>query len=368
MSEMEQKSNETTETEAQAPVAEEIAETPAVEPGTAAQEMARPERPRSGRGLAWLAVVLALGALGGGYGLWDQLDKQRAAALHEHQVLQTRIEQLTAQQQDTVASLGQATGALEQLRGDTKLLGDALEKMNERLGRDRHAWVLAEADYLLQMANRRLLLERDVAGAIAAMTAADQRLAFLNDPLLTPVRAQLSEELQALRALPVVDVDGITLELGALSKGVDDLVLAGAPHEERAAEVAAEAVGGWRDFVRTVWSDIRSLVIIRRHDAGSLPLITPDQRLLLRQNLRLKLETARLALLRGHGVAYRAALQEADAWVERFYDAESPATVGMREALGRLAAIDVAPPLPDIDQSLHALREISAHLERSARS
>jgi uncharacterized protein HemX len=60
-------------------------------------------------------------------------------------------------------------------------------------------------------------------------------------------------------------------------------------------------------------------------------------------------------------------LQEADGWVERFYDAASPATVGMREALGRLAAIEIAPPLPAIDQSLHALREVSARLERSAR-
>lgn len=359
MSEMEQKPDETTAAEARAPAAVDIAETPAAEPEAGARQ-------RGGRGLAWLAVLLALGALGGGYGLWDQLDKQRAAALHENQVLQTRIEQLTAQQQDTVASLGQATRALEQLRGDTKLLGDALEKMNERLGRDRHAWVLAEADYLLQMANRRLLLERDVVGAIAAMAAADQRLALLNDPLLTRVRALLSEELQALRALPVLDVDGITLELGALSKGVDDLVLAGAPREDRN-EDAAEEAGGWRGFVRTVWGDIRSLVVIRRHDAGSLPLTTPDQRLLLRQNLRLKLETARLSLLRGHGPAYRAALQEADAWVERFYDAESPATIGMREALGRLAAVDIAPELPAIDQSLHALREVSARVERGAR-
>ncbi len=361
MSEMEQKPDETTQAEVPTPVAEEIAETP---PATEPEVV---ERPRGGQGLAWLAVLLALGALGGGYALWTQLDKQRTAALHENQALQARVEQLTVQQQDMAARLAQDGSALEQLRGDTRLLGDALEKMNERLGRDRHAWVLAEADYLLQMANRRLLLERDVAGAIAAMSAADQRLALLNDPLLTRVRAQLSEELQALRALPVLDVDGITLELGALSKGVDDLVLAGVPREEQDAVAAEDEAGGWRGFVRTVWADIRSLVIIRRHDAGSLPLTTPDQRLLLRQNLRLKLETARLSLLRGHGQAYRAALQEADGWVERFYDAKSSATIGMREALGRLAAIDIAPQLPAIDQSLHALREVSTRLERSAR-
>jgi uroporphyrin-3 C-methyltransferase len=356
MSEMEQKPDETTQGEA--PAAEQAVETP---------EPVAEATPR-GRGVAVAALLLALGALGGGYGLWTQLERQRATALHETQVLHARLEQLTAQQQEAAGRLGQAAGALDELRGDTRLLGDALEKINERLGRDRHAWVLAEADYLLQMANRRLLLERDAAGAIAALAAADQRLAGLNDPALSPVRSLISDELQALRALPLVDVDGITLELGALSKAVDSLVLAGAPREEAEDEVAAEEAGGWRGLLRSVWADIRGLVVIRRHEAGSLPLITPDQRVLLRQNLRLKLETARLSLLRGHAQAYHAALQEADEWVARFYDADSAATVAMREVLARLAATDIAPALPALDQSLHALREITARMERGARS
>lgn len=361
MSEMEQKPDEMTNAEPQLP---------AVEPADSADDdgMADTASRPAGRGLAVFALLTALGApLAGGYWLWTQLEQQRTAALHENQALQARIEQMAAQQQELTARLGQTGSAVEQVQGETQLLSAALDKMNERLGRDRHAWVLAEADYLMQMANRRLLLERDAVGAAAALSAADQRLASLNSPLLTRVRAQISEELQALRALPVVDVDGITLELGALSKAVDTLVLAGAPREAQDTAAAEEEAGGWRGLLRAVWADIRSLVVIRRHDAGSLPLTTPDQRLLLRQNLRLKLETARLSLLRGHAQAYRAALQEADEWVTRFYDAESAATVSMHEALGRLAAVDVAPALPSIEQSLQALREVSARLERSAR-
>jgi uroporphyrin-3 C-methyltransferase len=364
MSEMEQNPDETTEADAVAPAAEETGQRRA----EAASESAAGEGPRrGGRGLALLALLLALGALGGGYVLWTEQERQRATVLHENQALQTRLEQLGAQQQETTARLGQVSSTLEQLRGNTQLFGDALEKVNERLGRDRHAWVLAEADYLLQMANRRLLLERDVAGAIAALAAADQRLASINDPRLTPVRAFISDELQVLRALPQLDVDGITLELGALSKGVENLVLAGVAREEREEEETTTEVAGWRGLLQTVWGDIRSLVVIRRHDAGNLPLITPDQRLLLQQNLSLKLETARLSLLRGHREAYRAALQEADGWVEHFYDADAAATISMRDALRRLAAVDIAPKLPAIEQSLHALREVSARLERGER-
>lgn len=320
---------------------------------------------RGGTGLALLALLVALAAAGGGYWLWTQLERQRMAAQQDNQAMQGRLAQLVSEQKELATRLGLATTALDQVHADTRLLTDALNKINDRLGRDRQAWVVAEAEYLLQLANRRLLLERDVAGAIAALSAADQRLAALNDPLLTRTRARISEELAALRALPPLDVEGIALELGALSKAVDGLVLAGGPRAEATVETAGEEeeTSGWRALMGKMWADIRGLVEVRHHEAGSLPLLTPDQRLLLRQNLRLKLETARLALLRGQGPIYLAALQEADEWVERFYDSESAATVGMREALGRLAAIDIAPELPAIEQSLHALREVGTSPE-----
>lgn len=333
-----------------------------VEPAGARPAPAAGSPRRGGTGLALLALLVALATAGGGYWLWTQLERQRTAVQQDSQAMQGRLAQLTTEQKELATRLGLATTALDQVHADTRLLTDALNKINDRLGRDRQAWVVAEAEYLLQLANRRLLLERDIAGAIAALSAADQRLASLNDPLLTRTRARISEELAALRALPPLDVEGIALELGALSKAVDALVLAGGPRAEAPVEETGEEAeaGGWRALMGKMWADIRGLVEIRHHEAGSLPLLTPDQRLLLRQNLRLKLETARLALLRGQGPIYAAALQEADEWVERFYDSESAATVGMREALGRLAAINIAPELPAIEQSLHALREAAA--------
>jgi len=325
------------------------------EPATAQQERKHPGH--SGRGLSLLALVVALAASGASYVVWTQSEQQRSEAQRERQALAARLEGMAAAQQTLATQAEAANVMLEQLQAEGQTLNDALAEINSRLGREHQGWVLAEAEYLLELATRRLQLERDLDGAEAALSAADQRLASLNDPLLTRTRSFISEELQAVRAVPRLDVDGMVLELGALSKGIDQMVLAGTPHEEPEVAAGDEAVGGVRGFLRSMWRDIKSLVIIRRHDAGNLPLTTPDQRLLLRQNLRLKLETARLSLLRNHAPAYRAALSEADEWVTRFYAADHEATISMHEALTRLAAIDVAPELPSTEQSLQALRE-----------
>lgn len=350
-------------------VAEVVVQAEDTEQGAPAEAVAEQQAgaPRhGGRGLGLLALLVALAAGGASYVVWTQLEQQRSEAQRERQALASRLEGMATAQQTLATHTDAANAMLEQLQADGQTLSDALAEINARLGREHQGWVLAEAEYLLGLANRRLQLERDLAGAEAAMSAADQRLATLNDPLLTRTRSYISEELQALRAVPRLDVDGMVLELGALSKGIDKMVLAGTPHEEPQASADEAPVGGVRGFLRAVWTDIKSLVIIRRHDSGSLPLTTPDQRLLLRQNLRLKLETARLSLLRNHAPAYRAALSEADEWVTRFYAADHEATSSMHAALLRLGAIDVAPELPSTEQSLQALREAIQRVNKKA--
>ena len=324
---------------------------------TAAKPTAKAASARhGGRALGIVALLLALGAYGGGYWLWTQLQQQRDDNAQMQQQLANRLSNVDAVQKMLADQLDQAGNRLTALDKGQQDLTGALADVNQRLGRNREAWVLAEAEYLLEMGNRRLQLEQDVAGAIAALGAADQRLASLGDPLLTPVRAKISDELQALRAVPQVDVDGLSLALTSLAKSVDTLPIAGAPRPV-AAPLAPLAVShGWRAFVASLWADMRSLVVVRHHEAGKLPLLTPDQRDLLRQNLRLKLQTARLALLQGDRQVYRSALQEADAWLTQYFDGDAAATKAAHETLARLAATDIAPPLPSIGASLRLLR------------
>lgn len=325
--------------------------------GTTAEPETEQDTPhRGGRGLAVLALLLALGAYGGGYWLWTQLQLQRDDNTRLQQQLSDKLHNVDSVEKMLADQLDQANNTITTLRNDQQGLTKALADVNQRLGRNREAWVLAEAEYLLEMGNRRLQLEQDVNGAIAALGAADQRLASLGDPLLMPVRAKISDELQALRAVPKVDVDGISLTLTSLAKAVDTLPIAGAPHPVATSAPSPQVSHGWRAFVASLWTDLRSLVVVHHHEAGKLPLLTPDQRELLRQNLRLKLQSARLALLQGDSQVYRSALQEADAWLTQYFDGEAAPTKAAHATLARLAATDIAPTLPTIGASLRLLR------------
>lgn len=326
---------------------------------TVAEQGAAPRR--GGQGLALVALLVAAAAAAGTYFLWQRLTQWHGGMVQQEAQWAQRLATLEAGQGTAAGRLDELAAQVEVVRGREQSLTETLEQLNTRLGHDQQGWILAEADYLLRIAARRLQLERDVAGAIAALNAADQRLLALGDPALVPVRERISEELQALHGVAAVDLEGIALELGALAKAVDGLSLAAAPPEASLEPVEeTSAVGDWRGLIRAVWTDIKGLVVVRRHAEGVLPLAAPDQRLLLTQNLRLKLETARLALLQGRAGVYRAALTEAGDWLAQYFDGADPATRSMREAVARLAAIEIAPPLPVPEQSLRQLRAVGA--------
>ncbi len=319
-------------------------------------------RPRSGRASAVAALVLALAALAGlgagGYFLYelDRTTRDQARALERaaerSAELQARIEGLEGRLSLRIEAVRQALGDLEAAHGD----------LRERLGRDRDGWVLAEAAYLMRLANQRLQLQRDVGTAIASLAAADQRLRALGDPALTPVREQIAREITALEGVDRPDVTGLALELASLAERAGSLPLAVAGPRRVSADAepagAGEAdgqVGGWRGVAGAAWEDIKGLVRIRREEGRVQPMLPPEQEYFLYQNLRLKLEAARLALLEGRAEAFDTSVSTAREWLRRYFDTEA---AGVRSALAlleRLAAIELRPALPDISGSLRAL-------------
>lgn len=410
MSDMEHRMQEEEpgEYKVEGPDRETEADTPATKPAAAPSASSAAS---GGQGMLWgIAVLLLLGMLVAAYFISQQLeqrmDRQMAGEFMPQleKTLEARLEQSLQQQlgqvrqqqeqqQQGQSLLQQENRALreqlekfqseqarlaeqqtrdglavQQVLADSKLLSKSVEQVNESIGRNRNSWILAEAEYLLQLASRRLTLERDVRGAVAALQATDQRLSSLNEPALTRVRGLVNDELQQLRALPLVDAEGMALELVALARGVDQLVLKVKKAEDIAGDIIGESDEKWRQILQALWKDLRGLLIIRRNESSDPPLLTPEQRQILQENLRLKLEGARLSLLRGQGQAYRDALQEADAWLERFFDPASSATGSMHEALQRLAAVEIAPELPVLEEALRELRDAATRLEQGSTS
>lgn len=347
------------------------AETPAVAAGEAPSVRARPYAGP----LALAALLLALATLVGGYFVWHEVQRQAAW----QQQVQARIEgrgQSLDQRLDTfkdrldndLAAGERARRELETAQRDLARgqagLEDALGVLRAQVSRQHTDWTLAEVQYLLQIANLRVQLERDVPTAVAALGAADQRLQTLADPAFTPVREAITRELTGLRAVALPDVAGIALTLDTLAAEVRKLPLENAhvrqPAAATPAAAPATAAGWWeraQQMLGNIGDALRSLVVVRRNDVPVGPLLAPDQQFFLYENLRLQLATARLAALRGQPEIYRSSLGSAARWLANHFDAQAPAVEAARAELERLAALDIRPALPDVSVSLRLLRE-----------
>ncbi|MCK5639740.1 MAG: uroporphyrinogen-III C-methyltransferase [Gammaproteobacteria bacterium] len=329
----------------------------------------KPIKKTGGSGLAWLALLLAFGLAGGLYYLWQQHNLSRQAQDTEQAKTVERLSELKA-------DISRLTSALQRSREDQKRAGTerveleaALQSLRTRIGQDRHDWGIAEVEYLLAIANRRLQLEQDVTTALTALESADTRLIFLADPVFHPVREQVAIELRALRAVRQVDREGLALELSSLASAVDSLALPGAPRRSEKTGTPDEKgeINDWRGFLLAVWRDIKGLVTIRQGADAAMPLLSPEQQYFLRSNLRLQLESARLALLQKSPEVYRSALNDATGWLETYFVSEDAATQSMKKALERLRTEHVVTTLPDITTSMLTLRQLLKKQRQSAK-
>ncbi len=347
-------------------------------------------RPRGGRG-AWFVAVLALlltvvlGGAGGWFWLQDQQRAQRLesrlaelergleqrlaafAARDELQALAQRLEGLTElegrveQRLNDIASRQQASEAR---------LKAAMDRLYQRMGRSSVDWILAEAEYLLRLANERLQLAHDPDTALAALRAADSRLAAIDDPALQPVRQAIAREVAALEGMPRLDLAGLAARLEALAGRMQDLPLARRylPPEPLTAPAAGleERPVGEGPWWEQAWSRIKetlqSLVVVRYNEQPVAPLLAPDRVAALRQALMLELEVARAALVRGDQALYRAALERSARLVGQYFEAQSSATQAVVTALQELAAMEITVSYPDLSESLRLLRTAKAEV------
>ncbi|HEY9198756.1 MAG TPA: uroporphyrinogen-III C-methyltransferase, partial [Gammaproteobacteria bacterium] len=341
-----------------------------VKPPSAPRPFAQP--------LAIAALLIALGTLVAGYFVWHEVRRQGAWQQQvlgqidaRGQSLDQRLQSFKDRLDSDLAAGERGRRGLEtaqrNLASAQAGLEDALGVVRAQVSRSHADWMLAEVQYLLQVANLRAQLERDVPTAIAALTSADQRLQALSDPGFTGVREEIARERSALQAVAVPDLPGIALTLDTLAADVEQLPFKDAQvHAPRTAAPAdagtqADGQSGWtqrtRQFLANVWEALRSLVVVRRNDMPVGPLLAPEQQFFLYENLRLQLATARLAALQGETEIYRASLKTAGAWLESHFDMQAAPVAAARSELARLAGLDIRPSLPDLSASLRLLRQ-----------
>lgn len=293
----------------------------------------------------------------------------------------------------TLQSLKQDTAQLEDLYGDRgSLQSQRLQSLEEKLAsqreliatqqrqidhnarelleagnRTRTDWLLAEAEYLLRIANQRLMIEKDIRGAMSALEAADEVLTESDDIGVYPVRQQLAREILALKGLTGVDRTGLYLTLEAAIDSIHQLTDQALISENapgfvvNAAQGESAGTGEEPGAVVQAWNKVKAtlmqVVVVRRMDEPVKPLLSPDQSAYARLNLQLMLEEAEMAVLRGNQPLYERALTKARTTIDDWYNASNPRVTALSETLAELAGKNVDPELPDISQSLDLLKE-----------
>lgn len=325
-----------------------------------------PPAKAKGRALAFLALLLALAAAGGvGYLYYELVYLKPLAQIEQlDDELDSRYSGLENQLSARIASLQESTqSAIESVRGEQaeRLASNedaVLETLNEALNAappSQREWKLAEAEYLMRVANHRVLMEQDSNGALSLLQAADQIMAELDDFALYQVRARLADEIIALRQVPRDDLQGIYLRLEAIKSQVDALPLPEPAYVDARREETAE-----RSVWQTLAEELKQFVRVRSlsGEEALKPLLAPEEERYLELNLRLALEQAQLATLKRHQEVFEQSLLNVRSWLVDHADTTDERTTALLSQVDELLIIELARPLPDVSGSLNELLSI----------
>lgn len=246
----------------------------------------------------------------------------------------------------------------------------ALEALYQELSRNRDEAALAEVEQMLLIATQQLQLAGNVNAALIAMQNADARLQRIDRPQLSPLRKILAKDMDRLKAVPYVDMVGISLRLDGLAAAVATLPLA---MEVRPPEIkpapgqrpAGESV--WLKFARDTWEDMKQLVRIQEMDKPDVALLSPSQAYFLRENLKLRLLSARHALLARDEASFKADLKASIDLINRYYDGKAKPVVNALQALRQLHENEIGVQFPGISASLDAVRNYRVTRDRGSK-
>jgi uroporphyrin-III C-methyltransferase len=369
------------------------------------------ESARSGSGssgVAWLALLLVLGLAGGGGWYYLQNQNQQAAlidrmayleattsklkgAAQDKEAVRAAVDAHTSELDSRLASVESLTEQLvsrdtggsgetdleafsqrldtrlrsaeAQLRADNALQAEELQRLAEQMQArsdepavniNRNAWLLAEAEYLMRLANQRMIIAGDTVAAQALLTSADRILKQLDDISLLEARRALAADLAAVRSVPKLDVEGMYLRLAALIDQVEKLVIFELPDSSELGELAP--ADNWQERMQRGYQEamrsLSSYIVVRRRDTPMEALMDPHWERMVRQNMRMLLEQSQVALLSGNQVLYQESLQRSLYWVAEFFESDEATARALTHDIQQLMDENIDIDLPDISGSL----------------
>ncbi|EBD9487822.1 uroporphyrinogen-III C-methyltransferase [Salmonella enterica] len=317
------------------------------------------KKSKNGAALVLSAVAIAI-ALAAGIGLYGWGKQQATAQTETSDALATQLTALQKAQESQKAELegiikkqaAQLDDANRQQAALAKQLDEVQQKVATISGSDAKTWLLAQADFLVKLAGRKLWSDQDVTTAAALLKSADASLADMNDPSLITARRAITDDIASLSSVAQIDYDGIILKLNQLSNQIDNLRLAdndtdGSPMDSDSSELSS-SLSEWRVNLQKSWQNFMdSFITIRRRDDTAVPLLAPNQDVYLRENIRSRLLVAAQAVPRHQEETYRQALDNVSTWVRAYYDTDDAATKAFLEEVDKLSQQNITMDLPE---------------------
>ena len=359
-----------------------VEETPPEEPANVEAPATGEKKEKSTSSISWLALFLSLVTLAAvGYMVMEDRRTRSAAESSSD-----TIEQLAGRVDASRESLSDLNQELADLASSDEVTRAQIESLQRRIEERlelldslprrmsnlessmsalqgvsagaRDTWLLAEAEYYMQIANAQLQLGNNPHLAMLALGMADERVVQMANPGLTEVRRAIADELAALEVMDKPDIEGVSLTLASLSRVVESLPLrttdAGRGDGDSATD---EDLSGTERAWASVKGAMTGIVKVTPPDEETRALLTPDTARLIRSNLALQLQAARLALLRGEQAIFEQSLDDANALLDAYFDTGSAPVSSAQQTIVEMRDSLFAVTPPDISESLRLIRQ-----------
>jgi uroporphyrin-3 C-methyltransferase len=297
-----------------------------------------------------------------------EIERSLSVKLNEYQGLNQQGMAIAKQSDERSEKMYAKTLLIEEKLTASQSQQEVLQNLYHQLASNHEAAVLTEVEQLVAMASQQLRLNGNVKSALLALQSADEPLAKLNTAQATQLSEVLGNDINTLREFPQVDRLEATAQLEKLAQLCEHLPLISErqPTEVQPVKVAAvqdEAVAKAKNFGAKIWDKFKGFVSIDRIDNPEPPLLSPDHRFYLRENLKLRLLTARIALMQRDAVSYQADLKSANDWLLQYYDTNHPNGEKAIALIEQLSEHQVALEIPEVTASIEAISHYKAMLE-----
>jgi uroporphyrin-3 C-methyltransferase len=324
------------------------------------------------------------------HGRINSLRQDMARSLQKGNAVNAETAALARDVADQSKELQIKVGVLESRQSEAQSQQVALEQLYKDLSQNRDEWALSEIEQVLATASQQLQLAGNVQGALIALQNADRAVSSSNAPQFLTIRRAIAADIDRLKALPAVDLAGVALRLDNVIVQVETLPMladekpllpvapvrttrrleaaaAAAPAKSAAPAVPPESLGvgqrllqTWSMWSQEMWDDVRQLIRVRSVDDPEALMLSPSESFFVRENLKLRLLNARLALLSRNEATFRDDLATAQTMLAKYFDTRARTTQSAQAALRQVQANDLTIELPTLAESLGAVRNYKA--------